>query len=203
MVQPIASGSACCASSSSFLLLKKEMPMIVIYDPRAEPGVPVEPYEIRADVSRVGLSIGLVSNGFPDATTLMKAVGRALEAKLESPRIRLFERFNATILAAKDVIKDISEACDVAVTGMGHCGSCTSSAVRDAVNIARSGVPAVALVSEKFLVPARSVARSVGLPDIPCAKLPHPVSGTGAARIQQIADAVVDQIISGWEEGHA
>jgi hypothetical protein len=176
--------------------------MLLICDPHTEPGVPVEPYNIRADASRTGLAIGLVSNGFPDATTLMKSVERALETRLDSPRIFLFERFNATVLATEDVIKEIAETCDVAVTGMGHCGSCTSSAVRDAVNIARSGVPAVALVSEKFLVLARSVARSVGLPDIPRAGLPHPVSGTGAARIQEIADTIVDQIITAWEKGN-
>ncbi len=176
--------------------------MLVIYDPHAEPGVRVEPYERRADTMRPGLSIALVSNGFPDATILMKSVGRALQARLDSPRILLFERFNATVLADASVIKEISETADVAITGLGHCGSCTSSAVRDAVNIARSGIPAVALVSEKFTLPAQSVARSVGLPDIPRAMLPHPISGTGAARIQEIADGVVDQIISSWEHAH-
>ena len=177
--------------------------MLVIYDPHAEPGVRVEPYKRRADAHRSGLCVALVSNGFPDATTLMQSVGRALQARLDSPRIRLFERFNATVLADALVIKEISEIADVAVTGMGHCGSCTSSAVRDAVNIARAGIPAVALVSEKFSLPAQSVARSVGLPDIPRAMLPHPISGTGAARIQEIAVGVVEQIIASWEHGHA
>jgi hypothetical protein len=176
--------------------------MLVIYDPHAEPGVPVDAYELRADAGRPGLSIGLVSNGFPDATTLMKSVGRALEARLNAPRIRLFERFNATVLADSEVIREIADTCDVAVTGMGHCGSCTSSAVRDAVNIARAGVPSIALVSEKFQAPAQSVARSVGLPGIPRARLPHPVSGTGATRIQEIADLVIEQIVSAWEHGH-
>jgi hypothetical protein len=177
--------------------------MVAIFDPQAEPGAPIEAYEIRADVRRAGLSVGLVSNGFPDATTLMKAVGRALGAKLDAPRIHLFERFNATVLASEEVIKEISESCDVAVTAMGHCGSCTSSAVRDAVNLARSGIPAIALISEKFLVPAQSVARSVGMPDIPRAKLPHPVAGAGAVRIEVIAFSVVDEIISAWEQGNA
>jgi hypothetical protein len=173
--------------------------MVVILDPQSEPGVPVEAYTVFANVRRRGVSIALVSNGFPDATNLMNAVGRSLEARLDFPRIHLFERFNATILADKEVIQEISKSFDVAVTAMGHCGSCTSSAVRDAVNIARSGIPAVALVSEKFLAPAQSVARSVGLPDIPRAKLPHPVAGSGLVRIQAIADSVVDEIIAAWE----
>jgi 6-phosphofructokinase len=173
--------------------------MVVILDPQAEPGVPVDAYNVFANVRRRGVSIALVSNGFPDATNLMNAVGRALEARLDSPRIQLFERFNATILADREVIQEISKSFDVAVTAMGHCGSCTSSAVRDAVNIARCGIPAVALVSEKFLAPAQSVARSVGLPDIPRAKLPHPVAGSGLVRIQAIADSVVDDIIAAWE----
>jgi hypothetical protein len=173
--------------------------VIVIFDPQSEPGVPVEAYNLFANVRRSGLTIALVSNGFPDATNLMNAVGRSLEKRLNAPRIRLFERFNATILADKEVIHEISKSCDVAVTAMGHCGSCTSSAVRDAVNIARSGIPAVALISEKFLEPAQSVARSVGLPDIPRTKLPHPVAGSGLIRIEAIAESVVDEIIAAWE----
>jgi len=177
--------------------------MIVVYDPQAEPGIPVSPYDLRADVHRPGVSIGLVSNGFPDATNLMKAVGRALEARLESPRISLWERFDATVLASDETIREVVANCDVAVTGMGHCGSCTSSAVRDAVRLARLGVPAVALVSEKFATSAGFVARSVGLPDIPRGRLPHPISGTGAVRIQEIANFVIDQVLSSWEVGHA
>ncbi|WP_202456132.1 hypothetical protein [Frigidibacter albus] len=47
-------------------------------------------------------------------------------------------------------MRQIVDSCDVVVTAMVHCGSCTSSAVRDAVSLARAGLPSAALVSEKF-----------------------------------------------------
>jgi hypothetical protein len=37
--------------------------MVVILDPQAEPGVPIDAYDVFANVRRRGVSIALVSNG--------------------------------------------------------------------------------------------------------------------------------------------
>jgi len=68
--------------------------------------------------------------------------------------------------------------------------------VRDGVKVARAGIPAVALVTSAFWPQGDFVARSVGMPDIPRVKLPHPVAGTGHENMQQIADSVVDDVIA-------
>ena len=67
--------------------------------------------------------------------------------------------------------------------------------MRDGINIARLGIPAVCLVTEDFWPQAEFVAESVGMPDIPMVQLPHPVAGTGAARIRAIADSIVDEVL--------
>ncbi|MBM3596233.1 MAG: hypothetical protein FJX31_10800 [Alphaproteobacteria bacterium] len=82
---------------------------------------------------------------------------------------------------------------------MGQCGSCTSSATRDAVNLACAGVPVAVLIIEKFIEAGGFVARSVGMPDVPRVQLPHPVAGTGAACIAEIAHGAPPAIVASWQ----
>lgn len=169
--------------------------MVTILDPRGEPGVPVIDYTLAAAVSRAGLMVGLVSNGFPGATSLLTAVGDALPRVLTAPDVTLYARRDPSSQVAQEMADEVEAHCSAVVTAMGHCGSCTSSAERDAVTFARRGVPAVALVSEKFWDSAAFVARSVGMPTVPRVKLPHPVTGTGHDNIVKIADGIVDEIV--------
>ncbi len=62
--------------------------------------------------------------------------------------------------------------------------------------VAERGIPAVALVTEKFWSQGDFVARSLGMPDIPRVKLPHPVAGTGAGHLQRIAESIVPAILN-------
>jgi hypothetical protein len=68
--------------------------------------------------------------------------------------------------------------------------------VRDGIAAAQLGIPAVSLVTEKFWPQGNFVAGSVGMPDLPRVQLPHPTGGTGRARMSEIADSIVPQIIA-------
>ena len=68
--------------------------------------------------------------------------------------------------------------------------------MRDGVNLARLGIPAVALVSTEFWAQGDFVARSVGMPDIPRARLPHPVAGTGQANMAAVAAMIAPRIVT-------
>ena len=70
--------------------------------------------------------------------------------------------------------------------------------MRDGVRIARRGIPAVALVTEEFWPQGDFIARSVGVPDIPRVRLPHPVAGTGVENMAAVAKATVAKIVSAW-----
>ena len=67
--------------------------------------------------------------------------------------------------------------------------------MRDGIAIARLGIPAVALVTEEFWPQGNFVANSLGMPDAPRVRLPHPVAGTGEANLERIADAIAPAII--------
>jgi hypothetical protein len=69
--------------------------------------------------------------------------------------------------------------------------------VRDAVRFAEQGLPAVALVTEKFWTQGHYVAKVAGMPEVPRVMLPHPVAGTSRAAMALIADAIADDIVTG------
>ena len=67
--------------------------------------------------------------------------------------------------------------------------------MRDGVNLARRGIPAVALVTTEFRAQGDFVAQSLGMPDIPRVLLPHPVAGGGRAHLRTVAEGCVDAIL--------
>jgi hypothetical protein len=71
--------------------------------------------------------------------------------------------------------------------------------VRDGVNLARRGVAAVALVTDDFWPQGDFVARSVGMPDVPRVRLPHPVAGTGQQAMRRVAADTVPLIVAALE----
>ncbi|MAD07262.1 MAG: hypothetical protein CMP86_07615 [Gammaproteobacteria bacterium] len=70
--------------------------------------------------------------------------------------------------------------------------------MRDGVNLARLGIPAVALVTEDFWPQGDFVAKSLGMPDIPRVQLPHPLAGTGVENLRSVAKQIVPILIQGW-----
>lgn len=71
--------------------------------------------------------------------------------------------------------------------------------MRDGINLAKLGIPSVALVTEEFWSQGDFVAESLGMSEIPRVQLPHPVAGTGAEKITAVADSVAEQILSALE----
>jgi hypothetical protein len=68
--------------------------------------------------------------------------------------------------------------------------------VRDAVNLSRRNIPAVALVTSEFWAQGDFIARAAGLPDVPRVQLPHPVASTGRDHMRQVALDIRDAIVT-------
>lgn len=75
--------------------------------------------------------------------------------------------------------------------------------MRDGISIARLGIPSVALVTEDFWPQGDFVAQSLGMPDVPRVRLPHPVAGSGEANLHRVAEDIVDEIVLRLTEGVA
>jgi hypothetical protein len=68
--------------------------------------------------------------------------------------------------------------------------------VRDGIALARRGRAVVALVTETFWEQGDLIALSNGMPDIPRLRLPHPVAGSGAATMAQLAGHLAPRIVA-------
>lgn len=68
--------------------------------------------------------------------------------------------------------------------------------MRDGIESALVGLPAVALVTEQFWPQGDFVATAFGMPDIPRVQLPHPIAGTSADAMKIVAEKVVPEIVA-------
>ena len=66
----------------------------------------------------------------------------------------------------------------------------------DAVNLERLGIPTVTVVTEPFTVAADTVARSLGLPDVPRVVIPHDYLSEDNDAIAKKLEPLLDEIIS-------
>ena len=60
-------------------------------------------------------------------------------------------------------------------------------------------MPAVALVTEEFWQQGDFVAESLGMPDAPRIKIPHPVAGTGVENMRKVAQDIAEAVVASLE----
>lgn len=173
---------------------------IEYHDPRAPQDTPSQPYEIEADLSGP-LTVGLLANGFPDSARFLEHLGAALAPKLPRAGFRHYLKPVDSAVVPEEMLAAIEAECAALVCAYGHCGSCTSSTVRDSIVAARRGIPAVSFVTEAFWEQGNFVARADGMPTVPRIKLPYPVAGTGDGALKSLADRVADEVIARLERG--
>ena len=65
----------------------------------------------------------------------------------------------------------------------------------DAVNLERLGIPTVTVVTEPFTVAAETVARSLGMPDIPRVVIPHDYLSEDTDAIAKKLEPLLDEIL--------
>ncbi|MBI4307590.1 MAG: hypothetical protein HY684_02160 [Chloroflexi bacterium] len=65
----------------------------------------------------------------------------------------------------------------------------------DAIELEQRGVPAVALVTERFLALAQAVAKGKGMPDLSIVVLPPNVDYMSEADLRLVADRAFDQAV--------
>jgi Fe-S cluster biogenesis protein NfuA len=76
---------------------------------------------------------------------------------------------------------------DVAVVGLGNCGSCTSWTVKDAVAAADQGVATVAVVTAEFETLGRTLAAQYGRPNLRFLVLPYPLDTRPEEEVRDVA----------------
>jgi len=131
-----------------------------------------------------GRSVALVDNGKHNAGFLLAAVGRLVVERLGA-RVVDHRKQHPSEPIAPEVADELARSCDLVVTALGDCGSCSSWSCRDAIEFERRGTPAVLLCSEVFEPLVRSVASGLRVAVPRLVVLPHPIGGVPEADLEQ------------------
>ena len=94
--------------------------MVEFIDPRAEPGAPVDPYELSVDLTRGTPTIGLVANGFPDSESFLDQVEKALAVALPDASFRRWNKGNASAMISDAMLDEVVADCAAMVGAYGH-----------------------------------------------------------------------------------
>jgi len=130
-----------------------------------------------------GLRIGLLDNGKEFSDIVLDALAETLRRDHGAADIRFWRKgFPAK---GAPFIAEMAEASDVAISGVGHCGSSSPWSIHDAVALERAGCPTVALISRSFCPLAQIVAKGIGCRALPIVLLPHPIGDADTTKISR------------------
>src|SRR3954447_17232049 len=79
------------------------------------------------------------------------------------------------------------EGVDVAIVGLGNCGSCTSWTIKDAIAALEAGRPTIAVTTAHFEKLGRTLAAQYGRPALRLHVLPYPLDTRTEDDVRQIA----------------
>lgn len=91
---------------------------VTFLEPTAERGIDLEPYELFIDTSGP-ITVGLVSNAFPDGTEFMHKLEGELAAIMPQAVFRHYQKPNVAPVTEAQVAL-ITEECDVVLAAWGH-----------------------------------------------------------------------------------
>ena len=158
----------------------------------ARPQAPRAPR--RADLS--GATIGLLVNTKQNAAPFLDEIGRLLIAEHGATGTMARTKVNFAAPAPEDLVKEMTTSCDVIITGIGDCGSCSASAVADGIVFEAAGLPAAAICSDAFRVTADAMAELRGAPGYPYATTPHPVAVLTPDQVKERAAQVLEDVVA-------
>jgi hypothetical protein len=158
----------------------------------AKPDAPRAPR--RPDLKDV--TVGLLVNTKQNAAPFLDEVGRLLTERYGAKTIVTRTKVNFAQPESEDAVKDMAAACDVIVTGIGDCGSCSASAVADGIAFEAAGLPAAVICSDAFKVTADAMAELRGAPGYRYATTPHPVAVLTADKVKNRAAQVIQDVVA-------
>jgi hypothetical protein len=130
-----------------------------------------------------GLRVALLDNGKEFSDVVLEALAETLKRDHGVTKLKFWRKgFPAK---AAPFIAEMAAESDVAISGVGHCGSSSPWSVIDAVNLESAGIPTVALISRSFCPLGQIVGRGVGHRGLPIVMLPHPIGEADESRIAQ------------------
>ena len=142
----------------------------------------------------VGGRLALVDNGKPNAGVFLDVLANLMQAQLKPSAVVRVRKSSAGESIRAEHLEQL-DGTDLALTGFGDCGSCTSWTVRDAAAIIELGIPTIVVVTTPFLPLAQVVGTSLGMPEDVFLELPHPVNILDRASLEELGATVLPRVL--------
>lgn len=143
-----------------------------------------------------GLVVGLLANTKRNAPELLEAVADLLRAELADAVLVGPIITSGVMLPSEEQLADLVDRCDVVVTGLGDCGSCSATTLHIATDLEARGIATAAICTEPFLASGSAMAARRGLPGYEFARVQHPVSSLEAEEIADRAREALPQVLA-------
>jgi hypothetical protein len=149
----------------------------------------------RADLA--GVRLGLLENTKHNAALLLDELAALLQSEHGASATVLRRTKTAFALPLpEEQLTELVRECDVVLTGVGDCGSCSASAVADGIALERAGVPAAVICSDAFTATASGMAEVQGAPDYAYLTTPHPVAILDPDAVRERARQLLPQVVA-------
>lgn len=146
-------------------------------------------------VSLKGLTVGLLDNTKPNSTLLLEEIAEQLRTHHGIGRSRMYTKDYFGTPLKQELLERIAGECDIVVTAVGDCGSCSAATVADGILFERAGVPTVAITSDSFLPSGRAMATVQGFPGFEFFAVQHPVASLTADEVRERARAAMPHVL--------
>ena len=143
-----------------------------------------------------GAAVGLLINSKQNARPFLDEVGRLLVERHGVASVRPVTKANFAQPEPEQKVKELADECDVVITGIGDCGSCSASAIADGIAFEAAGLPAAVICSDAFRATADAVAELRGAPGYRYATTPHPVAVLTQDQVKERAALVLGDVVA-------
>ncbi|MEV4730578.1 UGSC family (seleno)protein [Saccharopolyspora sp. NPDC049426] len=145
----------------------------------------------------VGARVGLLENTKQNADLMLRELAELLCTEHGAAGVEVLRTKRAFAQPAPaELIAEFTERCDVVITGVGDCGSCSASAVADGLLFERAGLPAAVICSDAFVATADAMAELRGDPGYRYATTAHPVAILTPDEVRQRASEVLPEVVA-------
>jgi hypothetical protein len=143
-----------------------------------------------------GAHIGLLDNTKRNALLFLEELGRLLVSEYGAADVSIVEtKRSFSVPVDEDLVARYRSKCDVVVTGVGDCGSCSAAAVADGINFERAGLPAAVVLTDAFLTTGRTMAQVQGAPDYEWISTEHPMAILEPDQVKERARQVLPEVV--------
>ena len=143
-----------------------------------------------------GATIGIMHNCKPNGRELLSAIADLLCEEFSIKEVVAPVRSEGIMLPSVEQLDDLAAKCDVVLSGLGDCGSCSACSLHVAIDFERRGVPAVAICTKPFVKSSQAMAARQGFEGYRFVMVEHPVSSLGPDEIRERAREALPQVLS-------